>query len=75
MNLNGVLTNSILYNNYSPMIKALESGSLGVSYSGNGPAIAAVVHKDNLDKVRSSLDEKFGKILIAKVNNTKASVD
>jgi shikimate kinase len=75
MNLNGVLTNSILYNSYSPMIKALERGSLGVSYSGNGPAIAAVVHKDNLDKVRSSLDEKFGKILIAKVNNTKASVD
>lgn len=75
MNLNGVLTNSILYNNYSPILTALEGGSLGVSYSGNGPAIAAVVHKDNLDKIRNSLDEKYGKILVSNVNNTKASVD
>lgn len=75
MNLNGVLTNSILYNNYSPIMTALEGGSLGVSYSGNGPAIAAVVYKDNLDKIRNSLDEKHGKILISSVNNTKAFVE
>lgn len=75
MNLNGVLINSILYNNYSPLLNAMNGGSLGVSYSGNGPAMAAVVHKDHVESIKNELDEKHGKILLAGVNNLKASVE
>lgn len=75
MNLNGVLTNSILYNNYSPMLDALDGGCLGVSYSGNGPAIAAVLHKDNLELIKNCLSEEDGKIIVANVNNSKATVE
>lgn len=74
MNLNGVLTNSILYNNYLPSIKALESNCLAVSYSGNGPAVAAVVHKDNVQNLKNSIDRLNGKIIHAKANNTKSNV-
>lgn len=74
MNLNGVLTNSILYNNYAPMLDALENHCLGISYSGNGPAIAAVIYKENVDNIKTVLEKYNGKIIFSKVNNTKAVV-
>lgn len=74
MNLNGVITNSVLYNNYLPLLKALENNCLGVSYSGNGPAIAAVVHKDNAQNLKNSLEKFNGKIIHTKINNQKSNV-
>jgi len=74
MNLNGVVTNSILYNNYLPATKALENNCLGVSYSGNGPAIATVVHKDNVENLKNSLEKLEGKVIHTKANNTKSNV-
>lgn len=75
MNLNGLLTNSILYNNYLPLLSALENNCLGVSYSGNGPAIAAIAHKDNLENIRNTLEKFRGKVIVSKVNNSKAYID
>jgi shikimate kinase len=75
MNLNGVLINSVLYNNYAPMINALENHCLGISHSGNGPAIAAIMYKDNVENFVNSMEKFDGKIILAKVNNTKATVE
>ena len=75
MNLNGVLINSVLYNNYAPMINAFENHCLGISHSGNGPAIAAVFYKDNVENFVNSMEKFDGKIITAKVNNTKAIVE
>lgn len=74
MNLNGVLINSILYNNYDPLLKALEHNCLAVSYSGNGPAIASVVYKDNIDNLKNSFESLNGKVIVSQVNNSKAFV-
>ncbi len=74
MNLNGILINSILYNNYDPLLHAIENNCLGVSYSGNGPAIAAVVYKDNIENLKNSLESFNGKVIVAQVNNSKAFV-
>ena len=74
MNLNGLVTNSILYNNYLPSLKALENNCLGVRYSGNGPAIAAVVHKDNVQNLKNSIEKLNGRILHTKANNLKSNV-
>jgi shikimate kinase len=74
MNLNGVLINSILYDDYKPMISMMENNCLGVSYSGNGPSIAAVVYKDNIENVVNSLDKFSGKVIVSKINNLKAYV-
>lgn len=75
MNLNGLLINSVLYNYYSPLLDALEQHCVGISYSGNGPAIAAVVFKDNITEVTNALEKYNGNILVCKVNNTKAFVE
>jgi shikimate kinase len=74
MNLNGILINSILYNNYDPLLHAIENNCLAVSYSGNGPAIAAVVYKDNIENLKNSLESFNGKLIVAQVNNSKAFV-
>ncbi|MEJ7640689.1 MAG: shikimate kinase [Candidatus Nitrosocosmicus sp.] len=75
MNLNGILINSILYNNYDPLLCAIENNCLAVSYSGNGPAIAAVVYKDNIDNMKASLQNCDGKLIVSQVNNLKAFVE
>lgn len=75
MNLNGVLTNSILYDHYSPLLNALENNCLGVSYSGNGPAIASIVYKDNVDNLKNSFEKFDGRVIVSQVNNSKAFVD
>ncbi len=75
MNLNGILINSILYNNYDPLLCAIENNCLAVSYSGNGPAIAAVVYKDNIDNMKASLQSYNGKLIVSQVNNFKAFVE
>lgn len=75
MNLNGILINSILYNNYDPLLCAIENNCLAVSYSGNGPAIAAVVYKDNIDNMKASLQNYDGKLIVSQVNNLKAFVE
>ena len=74
MNLNGILINSILYNNYDPLLHAIENNCLAVSYSGNGPAIAAVVYKDNIENLKNSLESFNGKLIVSQVNNSKAFV-
>jgi shikimate kinase len=74
MNLNGILINSILYNNYDPLLHAIENNCLAVSYSGNGPAIAAVVYKDNIENLKNSLESFNGRLIVAQVNNSKAFV-
>ncbi|MGN6708091.1 MAG: shikimate kinase [Candidatus Nitrosocosmicus sp.] len=74
MNMNGLLINSILYNNYDPLLNALENNCLAVSYSGNGPAIAAVIHKDNVDNLKNSFDSFNGRLIVSPVNNDKSFV-
>ena len=74
MNLNGILINSVLYNNYYPLICAIENNCLAVSYSGNGPAIAAVVHKDNVENLKNSFANLKGRMIVSQVNNNKAFV-
>jgi len=74
MNLNGILINSVLYNNYYPLLCAIENNCLAVSYSGNGPAIAAVVHKDNVENLKNSFANLKGRMIVSQVNNNKAFV-
>jgi shikimate kinase len=74
MNMNGLLINSILYNNYDPLLNALENNCLAVSYSGNGPAIAAVIHKDNVDNLKNSFENLNGRLIVSQVNNDKSFV-
>jgi shikimate kinase len=75
MKLNGLLTSTALSMKYEPILSALENGALGATLSGNGPSIAAVVRKDQIENITTIFTKFNGDILVSKVNNQKASVE
>jgi shikimate kinase len=75
MKLNGVLASTALSMKYEPILAALENGALGATLSGNGPSIAAVAYKDQIENITSAFAKFNGDILVSKINNQKASVE
>jgi shikimate kinase len=75
MKLNGVICSSVFSKEYAPLLEALEKGALAASISGNGPSIAAVTHKDQIQEIKSVFIKFNGRVLVSKVNNQKASVE
>ena len=73
MTLNGVLTSSLISNSYNITRLCLENGALAASISGNGPAIAAVVHESKVQRVKSILSNLNGRIIVSHTNNQKAT--
>jgi shikimate kinase len=73
MTLNGVLTSCLLSNSYNITRACLENGALAASISGNGPAIAAIVCVDQVQKIKSILSDFDGKVIVSNSNNQKAS--
>ena len=74
MIINGLATATILNSDPKIITDLLEKGAIAASVSGNGPAIAAIVKKEdeqNVKKVFSLLD---GKVIVSKINNKKAEV-
>jgi len=74
MIINGLATSVILNSDPKIITDLLEKGAIAASISGNGPAIAAIVKKENelnVKKVFSTLD---GNIIVSKINNKKAEV-
>jgi len=74
MTLNGVLTSALLSNSYTITRMCLENGALAASISGNGPAIAAVVRENDVQKIKSVLSSLDGRVIISRTNNQKASI-
>lgn len=74
MTLNGLLVSSLMGYDYSPILFSIENGALSASISGNGPSIAVIIEKKNLMTFKSML-EKYGKILVCEINNTKARIE
>ncbi len=72
MNLNGVLGSSILLEDYLPARLALENGALAASISGNGPAVAAVAYKENVNGITSAFKSLPGNMIVSPINNEKA---
>ena len=74
MILNGLATSTILNSDPKIISNLIESGALGASVSGNGPAIAAIVKKDKILGVKKVFSELEGKTFISEINNKKADV-
>jgi len=55
-----------------PMLRALEAGAEGVSLSGTGPAYAALIGEDKLDRLESVWKGMGGKVIKTKTNNSSA---
>ncbi len=74
MIVNGLATSAILNSDPKIITNLLEKGALAASVSGNGPAIAAIVKKENLQNVKKVFSSLDGNIIVSKVNNKKAEV-
>jgi shikimate kinase len=74
MILNGLISSSMLLEDYLPARLALENGALAAGVSGNGPAVAAVAYKENTEKIRTVLEVLPGVTIVSPVNNEKATL-
>lgn len=74
MTLNGIVYSAVLGFDPSVAIEALSAGAIAAGLSGKGPAVAAVVPRENLDAVRSIWQQREGSIIETKVNREKARV-
>jgi shikimate kinase len=74
MIINGLATSTILNSDPKIITNLLEKGAIAASISGNGPAIAAIVKKENEQNVKKVFSSLDGSIIVSKVNNKKAEV-
>jgi len=74
MIINGLATAAILNSEPKIIANLIEKGALGASISGNGPSIAAITKKENESDIRKIFSTLEGKIIVSKINNTKAEV-
>jgi len=72
MTINGILYSTVLGFDSSIMLDALSAGAAAAGLSGKGPAVAAVVSKDRLEKVRDNWKRYDGELIETKVNREKA---
>lgn len=74
MIINGLATSAVLNSDPKIITDLLEKGAISASISGNGPAIAAIVKKENEQNVKKVFSSLDGSIIVSKVNNKKAEV-
>ncbi len=74
MIINGLATSAILNSDPKIITNLLEKGAIAASVSGNGPAIAAIVKKENIQNIKKVFSSLDGNIIVSKVNNKKAEV-
>jgi len=74
MILNGLATSSILNSDPKIITDLIEKGALGATISGNGPAIAAVAKKKDIQNIKKVFSSMQGKTMISEINNKKAEV-
>lgn len=74
MTLNGLATSTILGSDPRILTELIESGALGASVSGNGPAIAAVAKNDRVSNVKRVFSPLEGYTMVSPINNKKAEV-
>ena len=74
MTINGLATSSILNSDPKIIVDLIEKGALGASVSGNGPSIAAIVKKENIQNIKKVFGTLEGNIIVSKINNKKAEI-
>jgi shikimate kinase len=72
MTLNGLLYSAVLGCDPNTAIDALEAGALAAGLSGKGPAVAAVVPRENVSNVKRVWKKYGGNVIEAKINTEKA---
>ncbi|MCW4027040.1 MAG: shikimate kinase [Candidatus Bathyarchaeota archaeon] len=72
MTINGILYSTVLGFDPSIAVEALSAGAMAAGLSGTGPAVAAVVPKDNVEGVRDAWQRHGCEVIRTQVNHEKA---
>ncbi len=75
LTINGLAYSSVLGENQAPVLAALEAGAIGAGLTGKGPAIAAIVTQDRLEKVKHALSHFDTELIEAAPNMERAAVE
>ncbi len=75
LTVNGLAYSSVLGENPAPALAALEAGAIGAGLTGKGPAVAAIVRQDSLERVKHALSHFDAKLIEAAPNMEKAAVE
>ncbi len=73
MSLNGFLYGACYNTPMDIVFKAFEAGAKGVSVSGTGPTIAALIDEDEVESLKKAWSSFKGEVKIVNINNSKAS--
>ncbi|HNX39895.1 MAG TPA: shikimate kinase [Methanothrix sp.] len=72
MTINGLAYCAALRLSAEPIITALESGALGASLSGTGPAYAAVIDREKMEDLQAAWGPLGGRVIRTRANNRRA---
>ncbi len=72
MTLNGLLYSAVLGRDPNTAIDALEAGALVAGLSGKGPAVTAIVPRENISDVKRVWKKYSGNVIETKINTEKA---
>lgn len=75
LTLNGLACASVLGEDPTPSLRALQAGALGAGLSGKGPAVAAVVEEGKEEEVIKTWESLPGKVLVCSPNQKKATIE
>ena len=74
MVLNGLATSMILKSDPKIITDLINSGAVGASVSGNGPAIAAIGKNKDISNIKKVFSLLEGRVIVSKINNKRAEV-
>lgn len=72
MTLNGLLYSAVLGYDLNVSLDALAEGAIAAGLSGKGPAVAAVIPRDNASNLKNAWSKYKGEIIEAQINCEKA---
>lgn len=75
MIINGLATASILNSDPELITNLIKKGALAASVSGNGPAVAAIIKKENEANMKKVFSTLEGNVIVSKISNRKAEVN
>jgi shikimate kinase len=74
LTLNGLVYSAASNQNTTIAVDALAAGAVAAGLCGKGPAVTAVTPKDDVDKVKATLQKYEGEVLMTQLNSEKAKV-
>lgn len=75
MIINGLATASILNSDPELITNLIKKGALAASVSGNGPAVAAIIKKENEANMKKVFSTLEGNVIVSEISNRKAEVN